>query len=91
MKKIVRALVILLAVYLAASLAASALVTFSSNIDLQRFIVNNRFGLLVMEVTETDLVIFSPFNNCCDVFLLGIDWEDGLRFFSDGLYGFGKW
>ena len=91
MKKVKKALILLLAVYLVASLAASAIVTFSDNIDLVRTIIWNRYGLLVAEATQDNFVILSPFNNYCDVFLLVVSWEDDFYIFTDGFYGFGEW
>lgn len=93
MKKICKAIAILLALYIIASLALSLVVTFSDNYNLVGEIIRNRYGLLLMELCPEDEVftIWSPFNNACDVFLLVIDWEEGLRIASDGFYYFGHW
>lgn len=93
MKKIVKVLALLLVLYLIASIAASAIVTFSDNYKLAGEIIRNRNGLLLMEFCQEDniFVTWSPFNNACDVFLLVIDWSEGLRIASDGFYYFGHW
>lgn len=93
MKKFIKVLALLLALYLLASLAASLIVTFEDGYTLSRHIINNRYGLLLMELCQEDdnFVIWSPFNNACDVFLLVIDWSEGLRVASDGFYYFGHW
>ena len=93
MKKIYKAIALLLALYLLASLALSLVVTFSDNYKLEGEIIRNRYGLLLMEICpeEKHLVIWSPFNNACDVFLLVIDWSEGLRIASDVFYYFGHW
>ena len=93
MKKICKAIALLLALYLLASLALSLVVTFSDNYNLTGEIIRNRYGLLLMEICPEDstFVIWSPFNNACDVFLLVIDWSEGLRIASDGFYYFGHW
>ena len=92
MKKILTIAAIIFAVYLTLSIAASLLVAFGGA-DLACEVVNNRYGLLVVEYcADFDTVtILSPFNNECDVFLLVIDWTDGLRIASDGLYLAGNW
>lgn len=92
MKKILTIAAIIFTIYLTLSIAASLLVAFGSA-DLAREVVNNRYGLLVIEYcAEFDTVtILSPFNNECDVFLLVIDWTDDLRIASDGFYMAGSW
>lgn len=93
MKKFVKVLVLLLALYLLASVALSAVVTFSDNYKLTGEIIRNRNGLLLMELCLEDnqVIIWSPFNNACDVFLLVVDWSEGLQIVSDGFYYFGHW
>jgi len=91
MKKMLKVLALLLAVYLVASLAASVVVTVTDDDDLYRSIVNHRYGLLVSVLTEDEFVILSPFNNYCDVFLLVVSWADDFYIYSDGFYGFGEW
>lgn len=90
MKKMLKVLALLLAVYLVISLAASVIVTVTDD-DLYRSIVNHRYGLLVSVLTEDEFVILSPFNNYCDVFLLVVSWADDFYIYSDGFYGFGEW
>lgn len=52
----------------------------------------HRNGLLCMEIADDSLVIYSPFCNWADVFLLGICHdEDGWYTFSDGFHNFGEW
>lgn len=95
MKKFVRILVVILIVYLSLSILASAIVTFSNNRKLTGSIIHNRWGLMLMEYCAEDsiFVIWSPFNNACDVFLLVVDWKapEELRIVSDGFYAFGYW
>lgn len=93
MKKICKAFSFLLALYLIASLAASLFVTLCDDPMLTGPVIRNRYGLLLMELCPEDdnFVIWSPFNNACDVFLLVIDWENSLRIASDGFYYFGHW
>lgn len=92
MKKILTIAAVIFAIYLTLSIAASLLVAFG-DADLSYEVVNNRYGLMIVEYcAEFDTVtILSPFNNECDVFLLVIDWTDGLRIASDGLYMAGSW
>ena len=92
MKKILTIAAVIFAIYLTLSIAASLLVVFG-DADLSYEVVNNRYGLMIVEYcAEFDTVtILSPFNNECDVFLLVIDWTDGLRIASDGLYMAGSW
>ena len=91
MKKFVRILAIALAVYLLISVVLSVVLAVNTNRHVDSYIINHRYGLLLMEYdTEGVFVIWSPFNNACDVFLLVADWqEDGLRLVSDGLDAFG--
>lgn len=93
MKKLFKVLAVLLAVYLVASIAASAFITFCDNPRLTRPVLCNRYGLLLMELCLEDniFVIWSPFNNVPDVFLLVVDWSEGLCVVSDGFYAFGHW
>lgn len=95
MKKLLKVLALLLALYLIASVAASLFVTLCDNPRLTGPVVRNRYGLLLMELCPEDstFVIWSPFNNACDVFLLVVDWENPqeLRVVSDGFYYFGHW
>ncbi len=95
MKKFFKVIAIILAIYLALSLAASAVIALTDNRAVESFIINNRYGLLLMECCLEDevFVIWSPFNNACDVFLLVVDWEAPaeLRVVSDGFYAFGLW
>ena len=92
MKKIKTVLLLLLTVYLSLSIAASAVYCLTDDIDLQCFIVWNRCGLLVADVSPGKIAILSPFNNACDLFLLVADWEgDCLRLYSDGFAYFGMW
>lgn len=95
MKKICKAIVLLLALYLAISVAASVFVTFCDDPKLTGPVIRNRYGLLLMELCLEDnvFVIWSPFNNACDVFLLVIDWDapQELRVVSDGFDYFGHW
>jgi len=95
MKKLFKVLTVLLAVYLVASLAASLFVTLCDDPKLTGPVVRNRYGLLLMELCPeySNFVIWSPFNNACDVFLLVVDWEtpNELRIVSDGFDYFGHW
>lgn len=95
MKKAAKVLAVLLAVYLVASLAASLFVTLCDDPKLTGPVIRNRYGLLLMEICPEDnvFVIWSPFNNACDVFLLVVDWEapEELRVVSDGFDYFGHW
>lgn len=91
MKKIKKALALLLAVYLVISLAASVIVSCTNNVVLYRLIVNHRYGLLVSVLSPDNFVILSPFNNYCDVFLLVVSWAEDFYICSDGFYGFGEW
>lgn len=52
----------------------------------------HRNGLLCVEITDHDFVIYSPFCNYGDVFLFGagVD-EDGWYTFSDGFMYMGEW
>lgn len=86
MKKVIIAIV---ALYLVASCVFSVAHALSDNPWEFRL---HRNGLLCVEVTENELVVYSPFCNWADVFVLmvGHD-EDGWYAFSDGFYRFGEW
>lgn len=89
MKKIAKIAALVIALYLIASVIFSVCCAFSSNPWKMR---QNRNGLLCMEVTATDFVVYSPFCNYSDVFLFGATIEEGnLRIFSDGFDCFGEW
>lgn len=91
MRTFCKILVILLCVYIAASLIATAVVNLSNDKQLVSDIVNNRYGLLVSFIDSECIAILSPFTNYCDIFILVIDWEDGLRLYTDGFDFFGYW
>lgn len=93
MKALKRVLLTLLALYLSLSLAASAIVQWSDNNDITREIVNNRFGLMIINYDSFSdtLAFLSPFNNYPDIFLLVIDFTDGVDLYTDGLDFFGHW
>lgn len=88
MKHIAKVAALIIALYLVASIAFSVAHAFSSNPWEMR---ESRNGLLCMELTESDFVIYSPFCNHGDVFLFGVNWESGLSTFSDGFDYFGEW
>lgn len=89
MKKIVKVAALVIALYLLVSIIFSVFCAFSPNPWKMR---QGRDGLLCVEITDTDFVVYSPFCNYSDVFLFGITLEDGnLRVFSDGFDCFGEW
>ena len=79
-----KTIAIIIAAYIIASVLFSAAFAISDN---REDMLQYRCGLLCVEITEDDLVVYSPFNNFEDVFLMVIDFEDG-SIYSDGLYGF---
>lgn len=95
MKKVISSII---SIYMVASLVFSVCCANSADPWEYR---THRNGLLCMEYNETsetsgELVIYSPFCNWSDVFLLGITWEefdDGIGWytFSDGLDCFGEY
>lgn len=92
MRIVRRVLLILLAVYLAASLAASAIYQFHPQTEVSRAIANGRYGLLVMgyDPMFDTFFILSPFCNYPDIFILVIDFSDGIEFRTDGFDFFGE-
>lgn len=91
MRIVRRVLLILLAVYVVASIAASAIFQFSSNTELSRTVINARYGLLIVHYDPDfdSLAILSPFCNHPDIFLLVVDFTDGIEFYTDGFDFFG--
>lgn len=93
MKKVVKVITCVMALYLIASIAFSIVHAFAANPwEFRQY----RNGLLCAEFTERDIVIYSPFCNHADAYLFGIAWEDtenGMEWytFSDGLRYFGEW
>lgn len=86
MKKIIR---IAAAAYLMASLVFSMMHAAASDPWSFR---QHRNGLLCVELSAAELVVYSPFCNWSDVFLLGVGADDsGVYTFSDGLDSFGEW
>lgn len=78
-----------IALYLFASLVFSGCHAFVSNKWDFRL---NRNGLLCIEISEHELIIYSPFCNHGDVFLFGLQYHDGkLYTFSDGFSNFGEY
>lgn len=92
MRIVHRVLLILLAVYLAASLAASAVYQLSPDIEISRAIANGRYGLLVMgyDPNFDTFFVLSPFCNYSDIFILVVDFTDGIEFRTDGFDFFGE-
>lgn len=89
MKKIAKIAALIITMYLLASIVFSVCCAFSPNPWKMR---QGRAGLLCMEITATDFVVYSPFCKYSDVFLFGMTLENGeLRVFSDGFDYFGEW
>lgn len=90
MKKVIACVI---ALYLVASIVFSIAHAFAANPWEFR---QHRNGLLCIELTERDIVIYSPFCNHADVYFFGIVWkntEKGTewRTFGDGIEYFGEW
>lgn len=93
MKIVKRAFVVLLALYLVFSLAASIVIQFCPDNRINRAIMNHRFGLLIANY-DSDMdtfAILSPFCNHPDVFLLVVDFSEGIDLYTDGFDCFGEW
>lgn len=89
MKTTKKIIIAIITVYLIASCIFSICYHYSD--DPWNF-KQNRNGLLCMEFSERDFVIYSPFCNHGDVFLFGIAKDEyGWHMFSDGFYEFGEW
>lgn len=93
MKKVCKVLVLVLALYLAASVVFSVV---HANVEHPWEFRQHRNGLLCVEFCEDggewEFVVYSPFCNWADVFLLvaAVD-EDGFWCVSDGFDSFGEW